>query len=1110
LLGALEYRLTLLITGAGYGKSTALALLAEEFQPLIWYQAGEEDNDPLVFLLHLCHATRLTLPQLIELPIAYLEGLDGTEGNLPWQRVIDQYINALSENLDRPTLLVLDDPPLTDDQEDLSTEIAYILDRLVGLAPPNLHILIAGRSSLDLPNLPRWRAQGDVLTIDQSFLAFTAGEIASLFTQHYGYELTSDEVDTLLAYTEGWAIALQLIWQNMCSNTNPSLNPGLNGEELKRRSSEVYSSAPISGSPNALFDVLAREVFERQPPDVQEFLKISASLRTMTPGACDAVRGRSKPMVVGQTSEILKFHVGYKMPDLDSAAMLGYLRRQELFVVEQADGSLRFHRIFHDFLRQQSKPEQRQVWHERAAQYFRSLQDVESTIYHLLQGQAWDEAAVELERYGEQLIASGRLDTLKSYLDILPPEVLHQHPLLLFYLGDLARLGSHFQEALGWYQQAEVIWRTRGQPDGIGRALRGLARVYLDTVDPSQAEKLLEQAIRLSDGTEDRDNRARLYELLAENKLNAGHVEDAEQLRQQAVQLRTEGPSDQPLLFRVLLRTGRLEEARQGLEARIRVERISPVQTPRAHRETLLLLSLVDAFQGRAEQAYSNALEGTQRGMQLNSAFITAVGYMRQGHALMLLERGLAPWLESRVERYELARQQFEHSLEISRSLTVRRLTVEANWGLCRVYGFQGDLIQAMKVAEEGIDIAIQAGDEWVAALVQLAMGASLVLANRYEPAEDWLSKAARSFHACSDPFGRTAARLWISLALFQQKDWLRLSQILPEVLASCRAGGYDFLFTRTSLLGSPDIHSLIPLLILARDRDWECAYAIRLLENIGLAEINLHPGYQLRILTLGAFSLYRGIDLIPVDGWRREKARQLFQIFITYRGKPLDRDQICEILWPSLDPHSAQRNFRIVLNALYHVLEPGREPGSESAYIMRDGTSYVLRPHADLWLDADLFQSLIRQADLLAGSTQDQSDCGELDTRLEAIAKYEQAIRLYQGEYLQEIRYESWAAMERERLAVLFLQAADRLSELYLSAGRFEELIRVSQRILTQDNCWERTYRRLMLAYERLGDHGQIGRVYQRCVQVLREELDVSPAPETELLYANLVRTPI
>ena len=53
-------------------------------------------------------------------------------------------------------------------------------------------------------------------------------------------------------------------------------------------------------------------------------------------------------------------------------------------------------------------------------------------------------------------------------------------------------------------------------------------RQYLDTVNPSQAEALLERSIRLSEGVESHEMRARLYELLAENKLNLGHIAEAE------------------------------------------------------------------------------------------------------------------------------------------------------------------------------------------------------------------------------------------------------------------------------------------------------------------------------------------------------------------------------------------------------------------------------------------------------------------------------------------------------------------------------------------------------------------------------------------------------
>ncbi len=1047
---ARHYRLTLLHAGAGFGKSTALAALAHEQRPAIWYQITEEDTDSLIFLLHLVHATRRALPDASGLPVAFLEGWDGTRGPLPGAGVIDQYLNALNDYLQEPVLVILDDAHLV-----LETgEIAHLLDRLIGLAPQHLHFLLAGRPPLQLPNLARWRSQGEVLLLDQSLLAFRPEEIGLLFARHYGYELTAGEVEALAANTEGWAIALQLIWQN--------LRGGLSG------SVEDALARPVR-SLEGLFDILAREVFDGQPADVQAFLRVSATLREMTPEACDAIRSE-KP---GEVT--------------DSAAMLAYLRRQDLFVVDPgdghpADGRLRYHHIFHRFLQDQATPQERHRWHLRAAAHFQARGELDAAVYHLLQAPDLPAAALLLDSYGAELIAAGRLEPLAAALDALPPDTLQAHPDLLFYLGELARLHSRFQEALGWYRQAEVVWREQNQIEGVARALRGQARVYLDTVNPSRAEEILQQALRLSDGSESRESQARLYELLAENKLNSGHIADAERLRQQADTLRSEGPSDSQLLFRVLLRTGRLAEARRRLETRLAAERREPVHTPRAHRETLLILSLVYAFMGEAELAYQTAWEGTRRGIDLGSPFVTAVGYMRQGHALML---------RSDEESLSLARQQFLKTIELSRQLAVPRLLVEAYWGLCRAAGFQGDLPQALQVAQEGIEIASQAGDEWIASLVRLAMGASLTLAGRYEAAESWLSQAARGFQECSDLFAHSAARLWLCLGWFRQKKFEPLAQALPELIRLCEEGDYHYLLDRPTLLGPPDERSLVPMFLYARRQGWHTAYLTRLLDGMGLPGIELHPGFQLRITTLGGFQVRRGLQLIPANGWRREKARQLFQILLTYRDAPLDRDQLLEYLWPDQEPGAAQRSFKVTLNTLYQVLEPDREPGSESAFILREGSAYALRPEADLWLDAREFTTLVRQAE----SAQDP----------QALQGLQQAVDLYQGEYLPEARYETWAAAEREHLAVLFLRAADRLSEHYLNAGQPGQAIDLCQRILAQDDCWERAYRHLMLAYHQLGDHGQVARTYQRCLHTLRTELDVSPSGETEKLFEKL-----
>jgi LuxR family transcriptional regulator, maltose regulon positive regulatory protein len=1041
---AFYYRLTILQAGAGYGKSTALTGLTDGERDVIWYHVTKEDSDPLVFLLHLCHATQQAIPGIQGVPIPLLEAWDGSRGPLPSADVLQQCLNALSEGLTAPALLVLDDVHLAME----TSEFPQVLDRLINLAPRDFHILLSTRAIYELPNLSHWRSSGEVLDLDQSLLAFTTIEISDLFVKCYGYEIVHEEALKLSTVTEGWAIALQMIWQSLRSGAAASIEDALNRQVR---------------SLGSLFEVLANEVLAQQPEDVQSFLWASATLRVMTAQACDAL------LMTG-----------------DSAAMLNYLRRHELFVVDLGTEALRYQYIFHQFLRQGSSNEQRQVWHRRAAEYYRGQGDPDSAIYHLLKARDYLGAADFLEAYAGELLSRGRLDTLAGYLEILPPESLYQHPALLTYLGDLARLRSRFREALGWYQQAEQIWHERGHMGNVGRALRGQARIYLDTVNPSRAEELLQQALRLSDGIADRESQANLYELLAENRLNAGKLDEAERLRQQAETLRLEGPTDSQLAFRVLLRTGQLEEARRELEARIEAERLDPIQVPRAHRETLFLLSLIYAFQGEVEAAYRTAVEGTMRGVELDSPFMKAVGHMRQGHALML---------RTGTDHYTQAKEQFQQAIEISHTIAIPRLRVEALWGLCRAYGYQGDLVKALQAAEAGIEIATEAGDEWIISLVRLAYGASLNLAARYELSERWLSQAAHGFQECSDPFGTAAAHLWLCFGLFRQDDHAHLARLFPEVLAKCHQHGYDYLFTRPTLLGVPDEHILVPLLIHAREQGWEIAYINQLLQRMGLPNITCHPGYRLRVFTLGTFQVHLGHQAIPPNGWRREKTRQLFQLLLTYRDAPLDREQIFEHLWRDDEPIVAGRNFKVVLNTLFNVLEPKRSPGSESAFILREGSIYSIRPGADIWLDSAIFESNLQLAEAAASEQPD-----------EEASLLEEAVQLYKGEYLPDARYENWSAIEREHLAVRFLQAADRLCELYLQRQLLDETIDLCQRILIQDSCWERAYRHLMMAYHYSGDRGQVARTYQRCKQVLRVELDVEPSLQTDRLYQELI----
>ena len=1040
---ALDYRLTVVQAGAGYGKTTALAMLAEE-APTAWYYLDENDADPLTFLLHLIHTLRACLPEIGDRALSLLEGWEPGETGPSWTLIVDTLLNDIVHADAQPALLVLDDVHWLQDAD----ETLSILDRLVDRAPPHLHVILSTRYPLKLPSLVTWRARGQVLEIDKQTLAFEPEEIAALFRDRYGLALDEAQIAWLADETEGWAIALQLIWQRLRSGV---------GAWAAETQVSVWSQA----SADDLFAYLAREILEQQSPDIREFLLTTSVLLEMTPDLCDCIWD----------------------PE-NSAAMLRYLLESGLFLVDKGDAHFRYHNLFREFLLHQRSPAERETQHIRAARCYRERGREDEAIYHYLAAGAFEPAAALLDETGHALVRAGRLDTLQSWLSALPPDVLERHSPLLVYLGDVARLHSRFDEALGWYQQAEARCRAHDDLVGLGKALRGQARVYLDTVNPSEAETLLQEALRLSDGQRDRVARARLLELMAENRLNSGHPQQAEELRREAQALRKEGPGEAELAVRVLLRTGRFDQARQLLEERAAMEVEEPVQRPRAHRETLLLLALILAFQGEGERATAYALAGIERGEDLHSPFVTAVGQMRLGHAWLLLDE---------PKRYEKACRCYRQAIQISETLAVPRLRVEAYWGLCRAHGFRGALDAAKDAAQHGLAIAEQAGDQWIGALIQVSLGASYALAEQYAEAHRWLARALTAFRESGDQFGPVVTRLWQCWCWWQTEDTTRLEQGLAALLHPVRRHGYAYLFTQRTFLGPPDPRSLVPLLIFARQTE-QRPHAESLLRQLGLADILLHPGYRLRLQTLGAFRLWRGAQEVDPQDWRRATARQLFLLLVTFRRQMLERERIITLLWPNLDPETALRDFKVALSRLYKVLEPDRKRGAPSAYVARDGTRYGLRPEADIWLDADRFTARLTAGDRHFEQAPEM-----------AAEHYREALALYEGDYLQAYLYEDWCSEERERLLTLYLRAAERLAGILAKAGAWEDVVEVSQAILSRDNCWEQAYRLLMRAYVALGNRAQALRVYQRCESTLCEELAIEPSPATQQLHAEL-----
>ncbi|MCB0156179.1 MAG: AAA family ATPase, partial [Anaerolineae bacterium] len=233
-------------------------------------------------------------------------------------------------------------------------------------------------------------------------------------------------------------------------------------------------------------------------------------------------------------------------------------------------------------------------------------------------------------------------------------------------------------------------------------------------------------------------------------------------------------------------------------------------------------------------------------------------------------------------------------------------------------------------------------------------------------------------------------------------------------------------------------------------------------------------------------------LDGVPVSLSHNKAVAFLAYLSLTRQHHT--RLALAALLWPDYDPANARRELRRIMWVV------NKQLGPEWLALDHQAVSLPLQP--DLWLDVAQFRELL-------------VECKQHGHPVTAVCPaclepLTQAVALAQGELLAGFTlpdspdFDIWQTFETESLQRELFGALERLVQLLAQGGAdtIEQAITYARHWLALDPLHEPAQRQLMQLYAWSGQSAAALQQYKRWVDLLDQELGLSPAAETTALF--------
>lgn len=408
------------------------------------------------------------------------------------------------------------------------------------------------------------------------------------------------------------------------------------------------------------------------------------------------------------------------------------------------------------------------------------------------------------------------------------------------------------------------------------------------------------------------------------------------------------------------------------------------------------------------------------------------------------------------------AAPQIEALLSLAENLGSPELRVFGRLARCRAMRIDGQIAQAVSWAEDALKIAVDVGYQHLQALAFIERGRLAWQNDDMERGEAQMQSALAILDPLEFRFDAARAALLRAAGLHQQHSpaaknaWLEASRRILE-------GGFvSLLKTESTTAG---------VLISSYEQPG----------GILMERFRQLPATPLRIVTFGGLHVWVGEREVQRHNVHRRKAADLLVMLLLAPRRCLLVEQAVEALFPNALASAAQICFHQATSTLRRALEPDLPEKFPSRYLeIQDGLVKLHVPIGSL-VDFERLAEFYR------------------------LRQWKATLDLAVGEFLPELFYAEWTALQRQRLNDMLQNALLESARELLQNGHYMDALEQCRRLIALEPWQEQAVLLGMRACLAMGERSAARRLYYQLEKALQNDLNSIPSEEIQIFYRSL-----